>query len=108
MDAVFRLRAVPYYFQQWLGGVTDINFPKAQYDAEIAYADACLAHVFTRLAGHGVLEDTLVLITADHGEEMDEHEMWFDHHGLYDTNLRVPRILRCRRACRAAKYVTGW
>lgn len=107
MDAVFAFEPFRYYFQQWLGGVTDINFPKAQYDAEIAYADACLAHVFTRLAGHGVLEDTLVLITADHGEEMDEHEMWFDHHGLYDTNLRVPLILRCPACLPRGKYVDG-
>jgi len=34
------------------------------------------------------------VVTADHGEELDEHAMWFDHHGLYDTNLHVPLILR--------------
>jgi len=33
------------------------------------------------------------VVTADHGEELDEHDMWFDHHGLYDTNLSVPLLI---------------
>lgn len=82
-----------YYFRSWMDGVTDIEFPKAQYDAEIAYMDSCLRHVFQRLEDLCLTERTLLVITADHGEELDEHEMWFDHHGLYDTNLRVPLIL---------------
>ena len=54
----------------------------AQYDAEIAYIDACLERVFHRLDELSLAEKTLVIVTADHGEEMDEHQMWFDHHGL--------------------------
>ena len=41
------------------------------------------------------MEDTLLVITADHGEELDEHELWYDHHGLYETNCRVPLIIHC-------------
>jgi len=81
------------YFQSWMPGVTDLRFPNAQYDAEIAYLDACLNHLWERLDEQGVLDDTMVIITADHGEELDEHEMWYDHHGLYETNLHVPLIL---------------
>ncbi|MBI3910345.1 MAG: sulfatase-like hydrolase/transferase [Armatimonadetes bacterium] len=82
------------YFRDWMGDVTDIEFPKAQYDAEIAYMDACLQHVWTRLEELNLADRTLVVVTADHGEELDEHQMWFDHHGLYDTNLHIPLILR--------------
>jgi arylsulfatase A-like enzyme len=32
-------------------------------------------------------------VLADHGEELDEHGCWFDHHGLYETNVRVPLII---------------
>jgi len=85
--------AFMYYFQEWMPGTRDVEFPKAQYDAEIAYCDASLATVFHRLRTMPGIEDTLILITSDHGEELDEHQMWFDHHGLYDTNLRVPLIL---------------
>ncbi len=85
--------AFMYYFREWMPGTRDVEFPKAQYDAEIAYCDACLARLFDRLQAMPGSEDTLVLITSDHGEELEEHQMWFDHHGLYETNLRVPLIL---------------
>ncbi len=83
-----------WYFHEWMPGVTDIEFPKAQYDAEIAYMDCCLARVLTRLEELDLVRDTLVVLTADHGEELDEHGCWFDHHGLYDTNVRIPLIIR--------------
>jgi arylsulfatase len=46
--------------------------------------------VFKALAP--VQEDTLVILTADHGEIMDEHDGFFDHHGLYEGNIHVPLI----------------
>ncbi len=85
--------AFMYYFQEWMPGLTDIEFPKAQYDAEIAYVDTALQHIFSFLAYSRANEDTLMIITADHGEELDEHQMYFDHHGLYETNLHVPLIM---------------
>ncbi|HLI47370.1 MAG TPA: sulfatase [Chthonomonas sp.] len=95
MDAVWEFEAFNRYFAEWMPDVTDIEFPKAQYDAEIAYLDACLAHLITHLDALGLSEDTCLVITADHGEELDEHGCWFDHHGLYDTNVHIPLILRC-------------
>jgi arylsulfatase A-like enzyme len=94
MDPVWRSPWFANYFAEWLDGVTDRRFPAAQYDASIAYTDACLEHVFQRLAELDRLRDTLVVLTADHGEELDEHGCWFDHHGLYETNVRVPLLLR--------------
>jgi arylsulfatase A-like enzyme len=94
MDPVFALKPFEKYFRQWMGNVTDIQFPVAQYDAEIAYVDLALAHVFNRLEELGMDDDTLVAVAADHGEIMDEHEGYFDHHGLYEGNVHVPLILR--------------
>jgi arylsulfatase A-like enzyme len=94
MEPVLNFPPFMHYFREWMGDVTDIEFVKAQYDAEIAYMDACLQQVFQRLEELGEAERTLVIVTADHGEELDEHRMWFDHHGLYDTNLHVPLIMR--------------
>lgn len=82
------------YFRSWLGELTDIDFPAAQYDAALAYQDACLQHLWSRLRASGQLDRTLLAVTADHGEELTEHDMWYDHHGLYETNLHVPLILR--------------
>lgn len=85
--------AFHHYFNEWMPGCRDVEFPKRQYEAEIAYSDACLAKVFDRVEGMKGADDTLIVLTSDHGEELDEHQMWFDHHGLYDTNLHVPLIL---------------
>jgi arylsulfatase A-like enzyme len=94
MDAVWRSPWFANYFGEWLPGVTDIGYVTAQYDASVAYADACLAHLLQRLKELGRGEDTLVVLCADHGEELDEHGCWFDHHGLYETNVRIPLLLR--------------
>src|SRR5262249_20083233 len=81
------------YFSEWMPGVTDIEFVRAQYDASIAYTDHCFGALFDRLAAPDLAE-TLLIVGADHGEELDEHGCWFDHHGLYETNVRVPLLIR--------------
>jgi arylsulfatase A-like enzyme len=75
-------------------GARDAEFVKAQYDAEVAYTDSCVAHLLTRLRELNLEEDTLVLFIGDHGEVMDEHAAYFDHHGLWDANVSVPIIWR--------------
>ncbi len=107
MEALWRFETFNRYFAEWMPGVTDIEFPKAQYDAEIAYMDACLASVLTRLDELGLTHDTLLILTADHGEELDEHGHWFDHHGLYDTNLHIPLIMRCPDRLPAGMRIGG-
>ena len=92
LEAMWRFEPFRWYFHEWMPGVTDVAFPKSQYDAELAYMDTCLAHLFTVLHARGLDRDTLVVLFADHGEELDEHSMWFDHHGLYETNVHVPLI----------------
>lgn len=107
MDPVLNFPPFEYYFKQWWEGVTDIEFPKAQYDGGIAYMDSQLERLFRRLDETGLRESTLVVITSDHGEELDEHEMWFDHHGLYDTNLAVPLLMSMPGTLPAGRRATG-
>jgi arylsulfatase A-like enzyme len=104
MDPVFACEPFKYYFMQWMGHRdpdtgemhrwTDRACANAAYDAEIAYLDAALAALWEHLAWEGLFDDVLLVITSDHGEELDEHALWYDHHGLYETNLHVPLILR--------------
>jgi arylsulfatase A-like enzyme len=108
MDPVWAFENFKWYFHEWMPNVTDIEFPKAQYDAEIAYMDACLAHVFTRLEELRLSGDTLLVMTADHGEELDEHGCWFDHHGLYEPNVRIPLIMRLPGRIPAGLRVPGF
>ena len=107
MDPVWQSPWFSRYFEEWLPGVTDIEYVKAQYDAEVAYADACIGRVIQSLERRGMLDDTLLVIGADHGEELDDHGMWFDHHGLYDTNVRVPLLLRAPGRAPQGQRVEG-
>ena len=64
------------------------------YDAEIAYADRCVAEMLDSLDTAGVLSDTLVIVTADHGEAFHEHDgIWVHGLGLYEELIRVPLVV---------------
>jgi arylsulfatase A-like enzyme len=97
------------YFESWLPqGLTDIEYVIAQYDGAAAYLDACLAGLFGELRRLGILDDTIVVVNADHGETLDEHECWFDHHGLYDVTLHVPLLIRYPARMPAGRRIGGY
>ena len=63
------------------------------YDGAIAYEDMQLGVLFRELQRRGQLWNTLVVVTADHGEEFGEHS-WFSHgNGLYFPALHVPLLI---------------
>jgi arylsulfatase A-like enzyme len=51
-----------------------------------------IAAVLAELERQGTLDDTLVIVTADHGEELGDHGVW-EHNHMYETNLRVPLVV---------------
>lgn len=63
------------------------------YDGTIAYLDQQVGALLTTLKTQGVLENTLVVVTSDHGEQFGEHGL-FDHgNGLYRPVLHVPLVI---------------
>lgn len=93
LDAMWAFAPFADYFTGWMPGVTDSAYPRAQYAAAVRALDFHVAELLRRLGAAGCLQNTLVVVVADHGEELGEHGIWFDHHGLYETNLRVPLLL---------------
>ena len=77
-----------------LGPVTDADYVASLYDAEIRHVDDGVAEILATLEETGLAEDTLVVLTGDHGESMYQHDIYFDHHGLYDDITHVPLICR--------------
>ena len=65
----------------------------ALYDSEIAYVDRKVAEVMALLSDE-TLEHTLVILTADHGEELGERGGWKHGHTLFDEQVRVPLFFR--------------
>ena len=71
----------------------DLKHVQAQYDAEIRFTDDILRGVFEDLEARGMLENTLVILTADHGEEFFEHGGKGHNQTLFDEVVRVPLIV---------------
>lgn len=66
----------------------------ALYAGELAFVDQQVGRLFDGLRDKGILDECLVVVTADHGETFWEHgDFW--HHGawVYETNLHVPFLL---------------
>ncbi len=93
MDPVKAFKPFRDFHLSWMPpGITDKDFVIAQYDGELAYMDACCARIVTHLEELGCAEETLIVITGDHGETLYDHDIHFDHHGLYEPTLVVPLI----------------
>ena len=75
-------------------GITDIEYVIAQYDAEITYADEKFGELIATLEELNILEDTLIIVTSDHGESLGEHNIYFDHAAVYEPTAHVPLIFR--------------
>jgi choline-sulfatase len=65
----------------------------ALYDAAIADVDEEIAGLLTTLNQNDALDRTIVVITADHGEQIGQHGMALEHFGPYDEVLHVPLIV---------------
>lgn len=95
LEPVYNFKPFCDYFRTWFPpGCTDAKYICAQYDAEIAYMDACISIMLNKLEALGIADDTIVVFTSDHGETLDEHDCYFDHHGLYECTLVVPFAIK--------------
>jgi arylsulfatase A-like enzyme len=63
------------------------------YDGEILYVDSLVGQVLDELDRQGLADRTLIILNADHGEELDDHGDFIHGHALYDELLRVPFII---------------
>lgn len=72
----------------------DAAFYESLYDREIRLVDAAFGCFLTKLRRMPVWRDTVVVLTADHGEQFLEHGALEHNTGLHDELIRVPLILR--------------
>lgn len=108
MRPVFDFKPFATYFKSWIPeNITDADYVIAQYDGAIAYMDACIQRLFTRIEELGLADNTLIVINSDHGETLMDHDCYFDHHGMYDCTLHVPLIMRLPGRLPEGKRVSG-
>lgn len=71
----------------------DLAHIVALYRGEIGWTDQHVGEILDALDARGRLDDALVIVTADHGEEFFEHGGRGHRHTLYDEQLRVPLLV---------------
>lgn len=75
------------------GEQTTMGEAKEAYDGAIKWVDDQLGRLVTHLREEEVLDETLLVVTADHGHNFGEHDIFSDNVGLYDTSVHVPLVV---------------
>jgi len=71
----------------------DLEHVEALYDGGVRFADEMFGALLDELEALGVDDETLVIFTSDHGEELYDHGV-FEHDWMFNTNLYVPLVMR--------------
>ena len=85
----------------------DLEHVIALYDGEIRYTDDHLGRLFDSLRRLGVFDDTIIVVTSDHGDEFFEHGKKGHGQNLFDDVLRVPLVMRYPSKIPAGRVVKG-
>jgi arylsulfatase A-like enzyme len=75
-------------------GPKELEVINSLYDGEINYLDEKIGELFHQFKDLNLADETLFIITSDHGENLGEHGLVGHAYGLYETLLKVPLILR--------------
>ncbi|MCC6699568.1 MAG: sulfatase-like hydrolase/transferase [Candidatus Hydrogenedentes bacterium] len=93
--------------QPYEAQVKDRHLIPTAYDAEIAQADEGVARLVEALTARGVYDDTLTILTADHGESLGEHGEKTHAIFIYDATVHVPLLFRWPEHLPAAAVYEG-
>ena len=72
----------------------DADYVRGIYDAEMNFIDVQIGRLVDELKRMGIYDETLLVITSDHGEEFWEHQQFEHGHTLYDELVRIPLIVK--------------
>ena len=79
----------------WLDRLTEERREKVGlYDGEITYCDRQFGRVVATLKSLGIYDDTTIIVTADHGEDMFEHNSPLEHRETYQSTVHVPFVVK--------------
>ena len=83
----------------------DVRMAIDIYDDCISYLDRRLGSLLDELARRGVLDDTLVIVAADHGEHLGDHLLFFHGCSLYRQLVQVPLVIVDRQRVPAGRVI---
>lgn len=77
---------------QFLHGVTNLDYATFLYDAGVSYSDLLLSELWGTVEDLDWAEETMLFVTADHGESLGEHEHFFHHTDIFEGVMHVPLL----------------
>jgi choline-sulfatase len=84
----------------------DWDYIRALYEAEVTYHDTHMGRFLAEIDKMGLLDETLFIVTNDHGEELRDHGKLGHGHSLYDELVRAPMLIRYPSLFRGGQRVT--
>jgi choline-sulfatase len=84
----------------------EIETLRALYDEQIGFVDAAVGEVLDRLRRSGAYDDTLIVLTADHGDAFLEHGALAHSTTPYEELVRVPLVLKLPANRHAGREIT--
>ena len=85
----------------------EIEHAIAHYDGGIKYIDAQIGRLADYIKKQGLYDDTLVILTSDHGENFGEHNFYFQHGAsLYEPSLKTPLIFKHPKAIPKGRIIS--
>lgn len=75
------------------------------YDSTIYYLDTQLGYLFDSLKKASLFDNTIIIITSDHGEAFGEHGLYGHANSLYRESLHVPLLIRYPKAINPGKHI---
>jgi arylsulfatase A-like enzyme len=82
-----------WYKEDWPPPYNDIAEIITQYDGGIRFVDIQVGRLLSWLEENGLTDNTMVILTGDHGEGFGEHGVTFEHFGTHEEMLHVPLII---------------
>jgi arylsulfatase A-like enzyme len=85
----------------------DFNILYSLYDGEIAYQDRWLRVLFDHLRQQSLINDTILIVTSDHGDNIGEHQLMGHEFSLSEQLLHIPLIIRYPKVYEGGLRVDG-
>jgi len=94
LDLKNNRRPFPSLFNEESVSKDDLEYIIASYDANLKYADFYLEKIIDQFKKKRIYENTIFVITADHGEAFFEHGTFQHSKSVYDEEIHIPLIIK--------------
>ena len=96
--AKYAARQEPHSNSPWHGdfGIEQVRKSRQGYYGSVTFIDEQVGNIIKALEDQGMLENTLILFTSDHGDMTGDHHLWRKTYA-YEASARIPMILRWPR-----------